>query len=131
MYLLVNPDMTINVADNHPISNVLNREGLTLIEFPDKSLDDMVGDIPLEEAMWDEAEQQVIFHPYFAVGSAEWRRQQASIKINHYYPVSKQLNLYRSGDKAAIKTMARFIDRCRQWSNDLSSDPSLIAHITP
>ena len=66
MYLLINCDNTINYGNNHPVDKRLNFEGVTLVEFPDKTLEEVVGDIDPAEAYWDEKNQTVIRNPVFA-----------------------------------------------------------------
>lgn len=131
MYLLINKDGSVNFADDHPINQYLCFERVTLIELHDKTLAEVVGDIQPEEAVWDAENEQVVRHPYFVVGGEEWRRRQASIKINEHYPISKQLNILRESDKAEKRKMVVFIDACRNWSNDSSSDPMAIQDIAP
>jgi hypothetical protein len=63
MYLLINPDNTINFADNHPIREDLALEGLILIEFKNKELKEVVGNIAPDMAYWDEANRRVIIDP--------------------------------------------------------------------
>ena len=63
MYLLINPDQSINFAAEHPIKKGLNFDGLKLIEFPEKKLKAVMGDIQLESALWDETRQKVILDP--------------------------------------------------------------------
>ena len=81
--------------------------------------------------MWDSETERVVRHAYFLVGGEAWRRRQTSIRINQHYPLSKQLNILRGSDKAAKKTMVIFIDACRMWSNDMTTDPLAIESITP
>ncbi len=45
------------------------------------------------------------------------RRQVAYKAITRHYPEWQQLNILRDGDAATIKTMGRFIDAVRAWSN--------------
>lgn len=66
MYLLINKDNSINFGDNHPVDKRLNFEGVRLIEFPDKELHEVVGDVDPFEAYWDEATETVIRNPRFA-----------------------------------------------------------------
>lgn len=63
MYILINPDNTINYGADHPINPALGFEGVRLVEFPEKSLHEVVGDIKPLEAYWDEESQTVIRHP--------------------------------------------------------------------
>lgn len=63
MYMLVNKDKTINFAADHPIDNSLIFEGTTLIELPNKTLAEVVGNIKREHAAWDESTQTMIIHP--------------------------------------------------------------------
>ncbi len=131
MYLLVNRDGSVNFADDHPVNPHLCFERVVLVELPDKSLSEVVGDIAPEEALWNDEQQRIVRHPYFVVGGEAWRRRQASIKINQHYPLSKQLNILRGSDKAAKKAMVIFIDACRDWSNDMSTKLNAIDSITP
>jgi hypothetical protein len=131
MYLLINPDQTISLAGNHPMNETLNTNGLTLVELPDQTVADVMGTIPIEEALWHADTKTVSRHPVFAVGSEAWRRRQAALRIQQCYPFYKQLNILRSSDKAAKKKMVVFIDQCRAWSNDAMSDPTLIEQIVP
>ena len=75
MYLLINCDNTINYGNDHPIDKRLNFEGVTVVEFPDKTLHEVVGDIHPAEAFWDEENQKVIRNPIFA--QAEERAEKA------------------------------------------------------
>ena len=133
MYLLINPDGTVNFADDHPIREGLHRDGLQLVELPDKSLSEVVGDIPPDEALWDPERQAVIRDPLLvSVAESEaWRQQQARSRILQFYPLWKQLNILREGDGVTIATMGKFIDACRAWSNDPQADPDQLNQIVP
>ncbi len=131
MYLLINPDKTMNTVGEHPIDKALLTQALLLVEFPEKTIADVMGNISIDEALWDADKQQVVRHPLFDPGSEAWRRLKAGQHINQSYPLWKQVNLLRSGDKSAMKKMALFIDKCRKWSNDLSIDKALINRIEP
>lgn len=63
MYLLINLDQSINFADEHPIKKGLNFDGLKLIEFPEKKLKEVIENIQLGSALWDETRQKVILDP--------------------------------------------------------------------
>lgn len=63
MYLLINPDKSINFADEHPIKKNLHFEGLKLVEFSQKRLKEVMGDIALIQARWDERTQKIIQDP--------------------------------------------------------------------
>ena len=63
MYLLINPDKSINFTDDHPIKKNLYFEGLKLVEFSDKKLKEVMGDIALIQALWDECTQKIIQDP--------------------------------------------------------------------
>jgi hypothetical protein len=63
MYLLINPDNTVNFADDHPINDALDLNGLRLIEIKEKSLDKVVGEIHPEVAIWDEVSKKVRADP--------------------------------------------------------------------
>ena len=66
MYLLINPDKSINFADDHPIKKNLHFEGLKLVEYSDKKLKEVMGDIALIQALWDERKQKIIQDPLCA-----------------------------------------------------------------
>lgn len=70
MYLLINKDNSINYGNEHPVDEKLNFEGLKLIEFPEKSLNDVVGNVSPDEAFWDEENQIVIRNPMYAESEA-------------------------------------------------------------
>ena len=131
MYLLINHDQTINLVADHPVNNTIHQEGLTFVELPDHTVDDVMNGIPIEEAVWDAQAKKIIRHPLFAVGSERWRQQQAGIRINQFYPLYQQINILRGNNKAAKKKMVQFIDQCRLWSNDSMSEPTLIHQIVP
>jgi hypothetical protein len=123
MYLLINPDGTINVADEHPVDADLVTAELTLVELPEQLLAEVFGDISIDEAVWDHAEQCIKRDPYLAdcvEGSEAWCRQQAEKHIVQYYPLWQQLNILRSNDETTIQQMGTFIDACRDWSNQPS-----------
>jgi hypothetical protein len=125
MYLLINPDGTINFADEHPVDVDLVTAELTLVELPEQSLVEVFDDISIDEAIWDAAEQCIKRDPYLAdcvEGSEDWCRQQAESHILQHYPLWQQLNILRSGDQIAIQTMGTFIDACRDWSNQVNPD---------
>lgn len=63
MYLLINRDNSINYGNDHPIDERLDMDGLRLLEFPNKSLYEVVGDIMPYEAYWDEVNCKVIRDP--------------------------------------------------------------------
>ena len=63
MYLLINPDKSINFADEHPIKKNLHFEGLKLVEFLDKKRKEVMGDVALIQALWDERTQKIIRDP--------------------------------------------------------------------
>lgn len=63
MYLLINPDGTVNFADDHPIREDLYFDGLELIEYPKKNLEDVVGNVQPHEAVWDKKKKRVIRDP--------------------------------------------------------------------
>lgn len=66
-----------------------------------------------------------------AIDNETLRRQKARSKIISHYPEWKQLNILREGNPKTIETMGRFVDACRDWSNDPNSDPSAIDRIKP
>lgn len=74
MYLLINCDNTINYGNDHPINERLNFDGVTIVEFPDKTLAEVVGDISPAEAYWDEENQKVIVNPVFAMAEEKAER---------------------------------------------------------
>lgn len=82
MYLLINVDNTVNYGNDHPINKKLNFEGTRLIEFPEKTLYDVVGDIHPAEAYWDDETQTVIRHPKMVesekLGERVWRNKELS-----------------------------------------------------
>ena len=120
MYLLINPDGTINFADEHPVDGDLVTAELTLVDLPEQTLAEVCGDISIDEAVWDAAEQCIKRDPHLvdcAEGSENWCRQQAESHILQHYPLWHQLNILRSGDQAAVQQMGNFIDACRDWSN--------------
>lgn len=51
--------------------------------------------------------------------------------IQQYYPIWQQLNLMRAGTAAQQKTMGKFIDACRAWSNGESLDLHALEAIKP
>ena len=63
MYLLINSDNSINYGDNHPVREDLHMGGLRLVEFLEKELHEVVGDILPEEAYWDSEREVVIRNP--------------------------------------------------------------------
>jgi hypothetical protein len=134
MYLLINPDGTINFAAEHPVDVDLLTAELTLVELPDQSLVDVFNGIAIDEAIWDAAEQCIKRDPSLvdcAEGSESWCRQQAEQHILHYYPLWHQLNILRSDDKEAILTMGDFIDACRDWSNQAYPDLADLQTLRP
>lgn len=85
MYLLINVDNTINYGNDHPVDERLNFEGTRLIEFPEKSLHEVVGDIHPAEAYWDEDTQTVIRNPRMVeseiMGEKIWRNKELNSVI--------------------------------------------------
>lgn len=65
------------------------------------------------------------------IAPEDLRRRQARAHILEYYPEWRQLNVLRAGDSEAIATMGKFIDACRNWSNDPAADPADLAAIQP
>ncbi|GLS26151.1 hypothetical protein [Marinibactrum halimedae] len=122
MYIFINPDNSVNYANNHPVNWHLFHEGLRLIEFPEKELFEVVKDIPPEYARWDEELQEVYHAPDFLPEKLELneRRRLARERIVSKYPVFKQMNIMRSGDEKEIEKMGKYIDEYRAWSNDHS-----------
>lgn len=59
------------------------------------------------------------------------KRREARAHITTFYPEWKQLNILREGDDEAIQTMGRFIDACRDWSNDPDATLDQLHAITP
>ena len=64
-------------------------------------------------------------------GPDELRRIAARAQIVAFYPEWKQLNILREGDAQSITTMGTFIDACRSWSNDPTSNMADISNIKP
>ena len=125
MYLLINADGTINFADEHPVEGDLVTAELELVEFPEQALAEVFGDISIDEAVWDFAEQCIKRDPCLAdcnEGSEDWCRQQAEQHILIHYPLWRQLNILRSNDTATIQQMGSFIDACRDWSNQANPE---------
>ena len=123
MYLLINADGTINFADEHPVEGDLVTAELELVELPEQALVEVFGDISIDEAVWDFAEQCIKRDPYLAdciESSEDWCRQQAENHILQYYPLWHQLNILRSGNEKTIQQMGVFIDACRDWSNQVN-----------
>lgn len=91
MYLLINKDNSVNYGNDHPVDPNLEVEGLTLIEFPDKTLAEVVKDISPREAHWDPETQTVIRDPNIAVSEEyterAWRNKEIQSivsKIDQY-----------------------------------------------
>ena len=126
MYLLINPDDSINAVGEHPLPPMISDRSLILIERPELTVIQIMGDIPLVEAQWDRLTQRVVRRADTIKGSLDWRARVASQTIHQHYPLYRQLNYLRSRDKDTLKTMVRFIDACRAWSNDQSADPDQI-----
>ena len=86
MYLLINSDNTINYGNDHPIDQNLDFEGLKLIEFPDKTLEEVVGDIAPLEALWDEDNQRIIRNPIMVEDDefqeSAWRNKELNSVLN-------------------------------------------------
>lgn len=86
MYLLINNDGSINYGNNHPIDDSLDFEGLTLLEFPDKTLEEVVGDVKPYEAYWDESTQTVIRDPRITksedLEEKSWRNKEIQNVLN-------------------------------------------------
>ena len=123
MYLLINPDGTINFADEHPVDIGLATTELQLVELPEQSLIEVLNGVSIDEAVWDAAEQCVARDPsLLAISDEDGYRQQAEQYILQHYPLWHQLNILRSGDEEAIQTMGDFIDACRDWSNQTNPD---------
>ena len=126
MYLLINPDDSLNTVGEHPLPSIVPYDALTLIEHPEHTVADILGNIPLIDAQWDRVSEQVSRRADAIKGSSAWRARVASQIIHQQYPLYRQLNYLRSRDKDTLKTMVRFIDACRAWSNDQSVDPDQI-----
>lgn len=60
MYLLINSDNSVNYGNDHPVDHRLNFDGVELLEFPEKTLAEVVGDILPHEAFWDRTTQTVV-----------------------------------------------------------------------
>lgn len=133
MYLLINPDNTVNFADDHPINESLNFEGLRLIELKEKSLDDVVGHVPPELAIWDDVEKEVNSDPVLESLKQQesQKRSEAQDKIKQHYPLWKQINILREGNADSISRMGKFIDACRTWSNDPTAQIDQLEKIIP
>ena len=129
MYLLINSDNTVNFADDHPINPALDFAGLTLIEFQDKNLDQIVGSVCPEEALWDPERECVIQDPRRLENNQN--SIAAGLKIKSIYPIWKQLNILRSGTQEEIDRMGSFIDACRDWSNDPEASVEDLETIVP
>jgi len=52
-YILVNKNRSLNFADEHPVNQYLSLHGVELIEFPDKTLEQVMNGIKFEAACWD------------------------------------------------------------------------------
>lgn len=133
MYLLINPDNTVNFADDHPINDALDLNGLRLIEIKEKSLDKVVEEIHPEVAIWDEVSKKVRTDPLSVSLRQESvnKRREAQKKIKQHYPFWKQLNILREGNPKKIEVMGKFIDACRKWSNSTSTTAAQLEKITP
>lgn len=130
MYIIINADNTLNAMVD-TVDQVYLDNQCQCINLPDQTRESLLGMIPFEEARWDNQLQKVIHDPDFIVGGMAWRQRKASERIQQFYPLSTQLNLLRSGNRSANKTMGVFIDQCRQWSNDASMAVDVIDRITP
>ena len=131
MYLLLNHDDSINIADDHPIDANLYIDGLTLVELPEYTRAQVMGDVPIDDARWDTENQVVCRYDKSFTDSTSWRQQQAAQRITQFYPLYKQLNILRSAHSSEQKRMALFIDKCRKWSNDFSIKADIIDRLTP
>lgn len=130
MYLLINSDQTLNaIVEN--LDQICQTAECECIALPHQTREEILGSIPFEEAIWDSDLQTVVHDPDCVVGGKTWRKRKASERIEQFYPLSQQLNLLRAGNRSTIKTMSAFIDQCRQWSNDPSTDPEQIDRIVP
>ena len=80
MYLLINSDSTVNYGNDHPIDPTLVFEGLELIEFPDKTLTEVVGNVKPHEAFWDKTTKSVVRDPEIIrseeLGEKVWRNKE-------------------------------------------------------
>ncbi len=61
----------------------------------------------------------------------EKKRIAARARIVEFYPEWKQLNILREGDATSITKMGIFIDACRAWSNDATSEFTSLEKIIP
>ena len=56
---------SVNFAGEHPIHTNLSLENVNLIELPEKSLKEVIGNITPEQAFWDSENHKVIQNPIY------------------------------------------------------------------
>lgn len=62
MYFLINSDGSINFIDEHPVCEQLDFTDVTLYEYPNKTVHDLIGDQDIHELYWSKRQEKFI--PY-------------------------------------------------------------------